>query len=59
MAECKRVWDIVVGNYVKSDVKLFISQNSYIKLHFLLTDETEYNEELKNMFKVMFLILKT
>ena len=49
----------LLGNYVKSDVKLFISQNSYIKLHFLLTDETEYNEELKNMFKVMFLILKT
>ena len=37
----------LLGNYVKSDVKLFISQNSYIKLHFLLTDETEYNEELK------------
>ena len=37
----------LLGNYVKSDVKLFISQNSYIKLHFLLTDKTEYNEELK------------
>ena len=40
------------GNYVDTDVKVFVSENNYFTLTFRLSSETEYNNDLKKYVKL-------
>ena len=35
------------GNYVDTTVKIFVSEDTYFSVDFTLTDETEYDNDLK------------
>ncbi len=37
----------ILGNYVVSDVKVFVSADKFFTIDFTLTDETEYKDDLK------------
>ena len=35
------------GNYVDTDVKVFVTEDKYFIINFLLTEETDYDSDLK------------
>lgn len=42
----------LLGNYVDSDVKIFVSEDNYFTMTFRLNGETEYNSSLKKYVKL-------
>ncbi|CEN27982.1 MAG: hypothetical protein L0F87_10070 [Lactococcus sp.] len=40
------------GNYVDTDVKVFVTEDKYFTIHFLLTEETDYDSDLKKYVKL-------
>ena len=40
------------GNYVDTDVKVFVTEDKYFTINFLLTEETDYDSNLKKYVKL-------
>ena len=40
------------GNYVDTDVKVFVTEDKYFIINFLLTEETDYDSNLKKYVKL-------
>lgn len=40
------------GNYVDTDVKVFVTEDKYFIINFLLTEETDYDSDLKKYVKL-------
>ena len=40
------------GNYVDTDVKVFVTEDKYFTMNFLLTDETDYDSDLRKYVKL-------
>ena len=37
----------LLGNYVNSEIRVYVSKDDYFMMYFRLTDKTEYDDELK------------
>lgn len=44
--------DSLFGNYVDTDAKIFVSKDKYFTINFLLTDETDYDNDLDKYVKL-------
>ncbi|BAV36994.1 hypothetical protein [Enterococcus faecalis] len=45
----------LLGNYVDSDVRIYVYEDNYFTITFLLNDETEYNEQERKYVKLDYL----